>query len=117
MPQTANQRNRQPIPQPLPQSDPAEQTPDHEYALVSVLYHSLQGVQACEQYIDDAERAGDDELQRFFEECRDQQAERAARAKQLLVSRVDEDEDEADEEDDEEDDDDEDAVDTERAPD
>src|ERR1041384_1765274 len=54
MPQTAPQKNRQsmarPIaPQPVPDLEPAE-TADHEYALVSVLYHSLQGAQACEQY-------------------------------------------------------------------
>ena len=69
------------------------------YGLVSVLYHALQGVQACEQYIDDAERSGDDELVKFFEECRDQQNERATRAKQLLVQRAEEEEDEDDEDD------------------
>jgi hypothetical protein len=108
MPQTAPQRNQKAQqPKPAPQTDPAEQTDDHEYALVSVLYHALQGVQACEQYIDDAERAGDDELQQFFQQCRDEQAQRATQAKQLLVSRMDEDED--DEEEDDEDDEDEDS--------
>ena len=108
MPQTASQRNQKPsararIPQPLPQSSGAE-TEDQVYGLVSVLYHALQGVQACEQYVDDAERAGDDELVKFFEECRDQQQERAARAKQLLVERAEEEDDESEdsEEEDEE---------------
>jgi hypothetical protein len=73
-----------------------------------VLYHALQGVQACEKYIDDAERAGDEELQQFFQQARDEQAERANRAKQLLVSRVDEDEDEDEDDEDEDDEDDED---------
>jgi hypothetical protein len=79
---------------------PAE-TDDHVYGLVSVLYHALQGAQACEQYIGDAERAGDDELVKFFEECRDAQNARAARAKQLLVDRADEEIDEDEDEDDE----------------
>jgi hypothetical protein len=107
MPQTSTQKNRTSAvrpqtPQPAPKAEPAE-TEDHEYALVSVLYHALQGAQACEQYIDDAERAGDDELVTFFTECRDEQAERAARAKQLLIGSLDEEDDEDEDEDDEED--------------
>jgi hypothetical protein len=90
-------------PQAVPEVDEAE-TADHEYALVSVLYHALQGVQACEQYIADAERAGDEELVTFFQECRDEQSARATRAKQLLAGVMDV-EDSADEEDDEEDED------------
>jgi hypothetical protein len=109
MPQTATQRNqksagREPAPQPLPNASEAE-TEDQVYGLVSVLYHALQGVQACEQYIGDAERAGDEDLIKFFEECRDQQQERAARAKQLLVQRADEALDDDEEEDDEEEED------------
>jgi hypothetical protein len=75
-------------------------TEDQVFGLVSVLYHSLQGAQACEQYTNDAERAGDEELVKFFEECRSAQNERAQRAKQLLVERTDEgtDEDDDDEE-------------------
>lgn len=93
-----------------PEAAPTE-TDDHEYALVSVLYHALQGVQASEQYIADAERAGDDELVTFFTESRDEQASRANRAKALLSSRMDttdEDEDDEEEDDEDEDEDDED---------
>lgn len=102
MPQTANQRNQQsnarmPLPQPLPDPSGVE-TEDQVYGLVSVLYHALQGAQACEQYLDDAERSGDDELMKFFEECRDQQKERATRAKQLLLQRADEEDDDEEEE-------------------
>jgi hypothetical protein len=104
MPQTANQQKRptggrqQPPPEPMSDSLPAE-TDDHVYGLVSVLYHALQGVQACEQYVADAERAGDDELVKFFEECCEAQKGRAARAKQLLVDRADADMDEDEDED------------------
>jgi hypothetical protein len=106
MPQTAPQRSRQPQPsQSASRAQPAEQTEDHEYALVSVLYHALQGVQACDQYIEDAERAGDEELQQFFQEAREEQTALANRAKQLLISRVDEDEEDEDEDQDDEEDD------------
>lgn len=106
MPQSAMQRSqkssgRAPAPQPLPKVSEAE-TQDQVYGLVSVLYHALQGAQACEQYVGDAEQAGDEDLVKFFEECRDQQHERAARAKQLLVERAGE---ELEEEDDDEEDD------------
>lgn len=74
--------------QPLLDLDGAE-TADHEYALVSVLYHALQGAQACEQYVDDAERGGDRELVKFFRDCIQEQQQRAARAKQLLAGRID----------------------------
>jgi len=108
MPQTQrNQKSagRAPAPQPLPNASTAE-TEDQVYGLVSVLYHALQGVQACEQYIADAERAEDDELVKFFEECRNEQNERASRAKRLLVQRAEDDvEDEEDEEEDDEDED------------
>lgn len=108
MPQTSAQRNRPTAvrpqaPQPLADSELAE-TEDHEYALVSVLYHALQGAQACEQYMDDAERAGEDDLVTFFQECRDEQTARAARAKQLLVglAGVEEEDEEVDDEEEEE---------------
>lgn len=111
MPQTATQKNRQAGPQPSQQAaadvEPVD-TEDQEYGLVSVLYHALQGVQACEQYVDDAERAGDTELATFFQECRDEQATRANRAKQLLAGRMDVEDDEDDEDEDDEDDEDED---------
>jgi hypothetical protein len=108
MPQTASQKNRQSLarpvaPQPLADNEPAE-TADHEYALVSVLYHALQGAQACEQYIDDADDAGDEELVKFFQECRDEQRARATRAKQLLAGVMDlDDQDESQDEDESED--------------
>lgn len=95
MPQSATQPTRQTLPSAKPMRELATNpdfadTEDQVFGLVSVLYHSLQGAQACEQYTNDAERAGDDELVKFFEECRDDQNERAQRAKQLLVERMDE---------------------------
>ena len=114
MPQTATQKQKatgrqQPASAPAPRN-PSPSTEDHVYGVVSVLYHALQGAQTYQQYIADAERASDDELVKFFEQCRDEEQRRANRAKQLLVDRVeleegddedDEDEDDEDDEDDE----------------
>lgn len=106
MPQTAPQRNRQSLSRPKATPRPATspdfaETEDQVFGLVSVLYHALQGAQACEQYTNDAEQAGDEELVKFFEECRAAQNERAQRAKQLLVERTDEGADENENEDEE----------------
>ena len=105
MPQTASQKASRSAAQPQPLTDTAAETSDHEYALVSVLYHALQGAQACEQYIEDAEQAGDDDLVKFFQECAQEQQRRAARAKQLLASNMDLEDDEDDEDDEDEDED------------
>lgn len=102
MPQSVYEQNRHPIDPSdsgaMPRNEAAD---DHIYALVSVLYHSLQGVQACGQYIQDAEGAGDGELMRFFEDCRIEQAQRARRAQQLLSERSEDEEDDDDDDDDE----------------
>jgi hypothetical protein len=107
MPQTASRKQAtKPNQPPGLARQPDEPTEDHVYGLVSVLYHALQGVQATEQYMDDAERSGDADLVRFFERCRDQQSDVASQAKQLLAERVDEsaaDEDDEDEDDEDED--------------
>src|SRR6478735_5115998 len=108
MPQTAQKKaSKTAAPaQPVPEPKPTE-TADHEYALVSVLYHALQGAQACQQYVQDAEKAGDAELVSFFQDCVQEQQDRAKRAKQFVVSRVDvgDEEDEDDDDDDDEDED------------
>ena len=63
-------------------------TPDEHYNLVSVLYHALQGAEIYEEYVEDAEAVGDDELAEFFNELQDEERRRADRAKSLLVSRI-----------------------------
>ena len=61
---------------------------DESYNLVSVLYHALQGAETYTQYIADSERSGDDDLVEFFTECREEEKERAQRAKMLLGARI-----------------------------
>jgi hypothetical protein len=93
----------------VPQSSPPGGLPrlrgatgerDETYDLVSVLYHALQGAETCGTYLRDAEAAGDDDLAEFFEDTRAEYVARAAQAKQLLASRL-EDQDDDDEEDEE----------------
>jgi len=62
--------------------------PDEIYGVVSVLYHALQGSVAYDQYVTDAEKAGDEELVRFFRACRNDEHARARRAKTLLAARL-----------------------------
>ena len=80
---------------------------DEVYGLVSVLYHALQGAETYAQYVEDARKSGDHELSEFFEECQDEEVDRADRAKELLAARLDG---FADADDDEDDDDDDEAV-------
>ncbi|MGK3966315.1 hypothetical protein WMF38_19290 [Sorangium sp. So ce118] len=61
---------------------------DKEYNLVSVLYHALQGAQTYAQYVQDAQKQGDQELATFFGEVRQEELRLAERAKQLLGQRL-----------------------------
>jgi len=60
---------------------------DTVFNLTSVFYHATQGGQVYDKYIEDAEKEGDHELVEFFREARDQDAERAQKAKSLLGRR------------------------------
>lgn len=62
-------------------------TRDRDYDLVSVLYHALQAGTTYQQYIDDAEREGDNDVAEFFREAQQQDRQRAQRAKELLDKR------------------------------
>lgn len=66
----------------------SEVVPDPHYNLVSVLYHTLQAAETGELYVEDAEEAGDDELASFFRNVVEEDKQRAARAKELLASRL-----------------------------
>ena len=68
--------------------DPSEETTgrtrDEHFDLVSVLYHALQGADACGRYASDAEAAGDERLAAFFREAQAAQRGLAGRAKGML---------------------------------
>ena len=61
---------------------------DVTYNLISNLYHSLKGADACEQYIRDAQESGDRELEEFFRDCQEQNRDLAERAKNLLGAKL-----------------------------
>ena|SRR6186713_817948 len=82
-----------------PSPSGVQAAPDSVYGVVSVLYHALQGAETYGQYIRDAQSGGDDELVQFFEECRANEEERAARAKSLLLERLEESDEDSEDED------------------
>jgi len=63
-------------------------TQDEQYNLISALYHLLKGASTSEQYIQDAQEAGDQELAQFFKDWQEEQRNFAERAKNLLNSRM-----------------------------
>ena len=63
-------------------------TRDETYDLISILYHALQGAETYQQYVQDAEQRGDQELGQFFREVQEEEKRRAERAKQLLAKRL-----------------------------
>jgi hypothetical protein len=63
-------------------------TKDEQYNLISVLYHALQGADTCATYLQDAERAGDQDLVPFFREVQGTYQQLADRSKTLLRQRL-----------------------------
>ena len=63
-------------------------TQDTDYNVVSILYHALQGAETYNQYIQDAQQSGDQELAQFFQQVQQENKQRADRAKQLLARRL-----------------------------
>jgi hypothetical protein len=63
-------------------------TRDEHYNLISALYHLLKGASTCEEYIQDAQEAGDQELVQFFKDWQDEQRNLSERAKNLLGTRM-----------------------------
>ena len=61
-------------------------TPDNAtYDLISVMYHTLQGWETYEQYAQDADQAGQQEIAQFFREVQQQNERLAQRGQQLLA--------------------------------
>ncbi|MFL5349627.1 MAG: hypothetical protein ACJ8AT_32935 [Hyalangium sp.] len=63
-------------------------TRDEHYNLISVLYHLLEGAATVDQYIRDAQQAGDQELVQFFQDWQEEQRNFSERAKNLLSGRM-----------------------------
>ncbi len=54
------------------------------FDLVSILYHSLEGAQTYDKYIQDAQSQGNNDLVKFFQDVKQEEFNRAERCKQLL---------------------------------
>lgn len=67
---------------------PQTGTRNDHYDLISVAYHALQGAVTAEQYLRDAQHAGDREEQEFFNSLQRQYTATADRAKELLATRL-----------------------------
>lgn len=85
-------------------SDTGMPAKDPTYGIVSVLYHALQGAETYQKYSEDAQKAGDSELQQFFDSCRREEHARALQAKSLLMERLEEEEEDEEGEDEGDDD-------------
>ena len=72
----------------MAEGERATGTPNTIYDLSSVLFHALEGGASYDTYIQDAEREGDRELADFFRQVRDEDSNRADRARQLLAERT-----------------------------
>jgi hypothetical protein len=59
-----------------------------EYDLVAEMHELLEGNAAIEQYIRDAQGAGDSELERCFTEIRDTNREHVSALRELLAKRL-----------------------------
>ena len=58
---------------------------DVTYNLISVLYHSLQGCETYEQYAQDAEQQGKQDVAQYFRDVQQQARQMADRGQQLLM--------------------------------
>ncbi len=62
--------------------------PNEVYDLVSVLYHALEGGTTYQKYIDDAQKANDQDLVRFFQQVSQDDNQRAQTAQRLLARKI-----------------------------
>lgn len=63
-------------------------TPDPVYDLISLAYHALQGAETYEQYAQDAQQQGDQELADYFQRTQQLCQQSADEAQRLLASRI-----------------------------
>lgn len=68
----------------MSQGQGATGTPNFVFDLVSVLYHSLESGSKIQQYIQDAQQSGNNDLVQFFQQVQQQDKQRAQQAQQIL---------------------------------
>lgn len=66
----------------------AQPVRDEQYALISILYHALQGAETTSVYIQDAEKAQDQNLAAYFREVQQEYHRIAERGRELLKHKI-----------------------------
>ena len=61
---------------------------DKDYDLVSVIYNAARGAEICRQYMEDAQKDGDNDAAQYFKDVREQNQGIVQKGKQLLKSRL-----------------------------
>lgn len=61
---------------------------DKDYDLISVVYNAARGAEICRQYMEDAQKEGDNDAAQFFKEVREQNQKLAQKGKDLLKQRL-----------------------------
>lgn len=69
-------------------AEPESPVKDKNYNLVTVLQESLQNVWQLAEYIEDAERQGDNELADWFRRIQENNKKAGDQGKQLLAARL-----------------------------
>jgi hypothetical protein len=69
-------------------TEASKQPKDKNYNLISVLYQSSDNAETLKSYVEDAEQEGDQELIEFFNGVLENNLEASQRAKEMLVSRL-----------------------------
>jgi len=61
---------------------------DKDYDLVSTIYQAAQRENICRQYMEDAEKVGDNDAAQFFNEVQEQNQQMVRKGKEMLKKRL-----------------------------
>ena len=70
------------------QGQQATGMPNQLYDLVSIIYHAMKSGATNQQYVQDAQQAGDNDLLVFFQQVQQDDRMRIQRAQQLLAQKL-----------------------------
>ncbi len=61
---------------------------DKDYDLISTIYHAAQSDYSCQQYMEDAQKSGDNDAAQFFQEVREHNQQLVNKGKALMKKRL-----------------------------
>jgi hypothetical protein len=59
-----------------------------DYDLISIIYNASQAAEICNKYMQDAQQEGDKDIEQFFEQVRETNANLVQRGTELLKNRL-----------------------------